>query len=256
MTAVSKISSNDTVTSEHELDANSLDAIRSILTEEEAPAPRRGLRRVKPEAAELPREVAPLRTKADSLPPLGDQEPDVVAEPSALTTARKKFSLRRSPKVEKVKAAPAPKQRNVAREPSGGEQGMMARIKAFRPRPVHFILGAFVLLVLLRPWLVLGLTILFVIIMTGVFLTAGYDGFWQGMIKFGRWYANRRPERAAVLHARLDRFAVMWDAILDRFPEGTVDSLYLPDFGDMASAEDRHTEAMDRRLAGLHGKGA
>lgn len=91
------------------------------------------------------------------------------------------------------------------------------------------------------------------IIITGVFLTVGYDGFWQGMIKFGRWYANRRPARAALLHARLDRFAVAWDGILDRFPEGTVDGLYLPDFGELAAADDRHTEAMDRRLSGLHG---
>jgi len=46
---------------------------------------------------------------------------------------------------------------------------------------------------------------------------------------------------------------VAWDGILDRFPEGTVDGLYLPDFGELAAADDRHTEAMDRRLSGLHG---
>jgi len=50
-----------------------------------------------------------------------------------------------------------------------------------------------------------------------------------------------------------DHLSVAWDGILDRFPEGTVDGLYLPDFGELAAADDRHTEAMDRRLSGLHG---
>jgi hypothetical protein len=43
---------------------------------------------------------------------------------------------------------------------------------------------------------------------------------------------------------------------LDRFPEGTVDSLYLPDISELASAEARHDAAMERRLSGMSGKGA
>ena len=42
-----------------------------------------------------------------------------------------------------------------------------------------------------------------------------------------------------------------WDAVLDRFPEGTVDGLYLPDFGEMAAAETRYDEALDRRFDSL-----
>ena len=44
---------------------------------------------------------------------------------------------------------------------------------------------------------------------------------------------------------------VKWDAVLDRFPEGTVDGLYLPDFGEMAAADTRHDEALDRRFDSL-----
>lgn len=44
-----------------------------------------------------------------------------------------------------------------------------------------------------------------------------------------------------------------WDAVLDRFPEGTVDGLYLPDFGEMAEAEARHDAALDRRFDRLRG---
>ncbi|WP_394415134.1 hypothetical protein [Sulfitobacter sp. 1A12126] len=87
-----------------------------------------------------------------------------------------------------------------------------------------------------------------VFVALGVFLALGYDGFWQRAMALGRWYAARRPERAAALHARLDAFAMKWDAVLDRFPEGTVDGLYLPDFGEMAAAEARHDAALDRRF--------
>jgi hypothetical protein len=107
------------------------------------------------------------------------------------------------------------------------------------------------LLVLFRPWLVVGVLLLTVFLILGVFLALGYDGFWRRGMAIGRWYAGRRPERAADLHNRLDAFAIKWDAILDRFPEGTVDGLYLPDFGEMAAADARHDAAMARRFDSL-----
>ncbi|MFG6515814.1 hypothetical protein ACGYLX_00010 [Sulfitobacter sp. 1A13496] len=110
------------------------------------------------------------------------------------------------------------------------------------------ILSLLALAVVLRPWLVFGVLFITVFIVLGVFLALGYDGFWQRAMALGRWYAARRPERAAALHARLDAFAIKWDAVLDRFPEGTVDGLYLPDFGEMAAAEARHDAALDRRF--------
>jgi hypothetical protein len=250
MTADSKISSRDEA--EYELDASSLDAIRSILTEEEAPVPRRTLRRAKPVAAEPPREGAPSQSKAEQLPtlerPYADPEDDLTRKPG-----KWRFSLRRTPKAAVAKVT-AP--RTERRKPKDAGEGLAGRIKTFRPKPVHIALGLFALFVVMRPWLVFGVLVLFALIMTGVFLITGYDGFWQSTMKFGRWYARRRPARAALLHARLDRFAMRWDAVLDRFPEGTVDGLYLPDFGEMATAEDRHSKAMDRRLSGMQGKGA
>jgi len=131
--------------------------------------------------------------------------------------------------------------------------GFAQKLRGYRPTRGHIALAAFVLLLLFRPWLVFGLTVLSIIILIGAFLSVGYDGFWQGVIKVTSWYAKRRPSRAAHLHARLDRFAMRWDAFLDRFPEGTVDGLYLPDLNEMATAEKRHEEALDRRLSGLQG---
>lgn len=243
-------------TAESELDDGALDAIRSILTEETKPEPRRGLSRRKAAPIDPQPEVSAPPRKASVFPELESAETASESLAEVPKQTRRKFSLggvskRRAAKKQKVAPVRAPQPEAVV-----PNDGIVAKIKAYRPKPAHIVLGALALVVIMRPWLVIGLVVLSLLILVGVFLIAGYDGFWQGVMKIGRWYADRRPARAAVLHARLDRFAVRWDAILDRFPEGSVDGLYLPDFGDLATAEDRHAEAMERRLSGLHENGA
>lgn len=289
MTVLSKNATPDTTTPELELDESSLSAIRSILTQDAQPVPRTGDVHAEmyqaPDAGLEPRPpVGRLRRKVDALPELADPVYDgemALEGKSASKLHRRKrwFSFGRKakvapPKVEKPVAhdkfekpvirdeIKKPAVHDAVRKPvardeaASGPRDLMSRVRGYRPKPAHLALGAFAILVVTRPWLVLGLTFLFLFIMVGVFLMVGYDGFWQGVMKANRWYANRRPSRAAVLHARLDRFAMRWDAVLDRFPEGTVDGLYLPDFGEMAIAEQRHDEALERRLAGLGKSGA
>lgn len=270
MTVVSRTASNDTITSASELDESSLSAIRSILTEEDAPAPKRGFGRKQSTAAASPEALTQVgkmkRSKAEALPRLRKplEDPDAVAKAEAILAAaaegkkpRRGFSLRRKAteqpiQTETPKPVAAPQAPAEAREAGG----LLDRLRGYRPKVGHVVLAALALFILFRPWLFLGLTILFILILVGVFLTVGYDGFWQGTMKLSRWYASRRPDRAAAMHARLDGFAVKWDAVLDRFPEGTVDALYLPDFGALATAERRHEDAMERRLAGLEERGA
>ncbi|MCX7568219.1 hypothetical protein OS189_17900 [Sulfitobacter sp. F26169L] len=248
---------------EGDLDASSLEAIRSILTEDVAPPPPARSADLNAQEDEKQynksRTVGRLRRKADALPRLAKPAPDPeaaarAAELLAPKPKKRKFSLRRkNVKVQPVAQPTEPVQERSTQ--ASLQDRVMVAVRGYRPKPAHIALGGFALLVLLRPWLVLGLVFLMLFIVVGVFLILGYDGFWQRVMKFGRWYANRRPARAAVLHARLDRFAVGWDAVLDRFPEGTVDGLYLPDFGELATADQRHGEAMERRLAGMQEKG-
>lgn len=255
MTATQTISPNDTATSEAELDADSLSAIRSILTEEEKPAPRRKTQRSERVNAEAVPVKVSISRKSDAFPPLESAEADEDASIAAIKPKRG-FSFRRKaakPKRANPKPSAPPRQASTA---AGEGNGIMDRIRAYRPTVAHIVLACLALFVLMRPWLVVGLLLLSVVVLVGVFLIAGYDGFWQGVVNVSRWYAKRRPSRAAAIHARLDRFAVGWDSILDRFPEGTVDALYLPDFGDLAQADARHGEALDRRLAGLNETGA
>jgi hypothetical protein len=126
-----------------------------------------------------------------------------------------------------------------------------ARVLGYRPTPRHILLASAALLVLFRPWLVFWSLVFSLFALIGVFLFLGYDGFWQRAMQLARWYASRRPDRAAQMHRRLDAFAMKWDMILDHFPDGTVDGLYMPDFGEMATAESRHDAVLERRFANL-----
>lgn len=202
-----------------ELDPQSLAAIRGLL-ETEAPV-------VPQPVAERQAERTQRAMRADDPAPR-PQRPAMAAQTDH---AEKRVA---EPKRKTAKAA-----------------GLKASVTSYRPTPKHLMLAGLALLVLFRPWLVVGLLLIGLFVMVGVFLILGYDGFWRRAMGLARWYAQRRPNRAAELHRKLDDFAMKWDAILDRFPEGSVDGLYLPDFGDLATADKRHDEALDRRFANL-----
>ncbi len=209
------------------LDAESMAAIRSML-EDDAPA-------AEPEPAPRPQEAMPAEPIATAMPAAKgekrDRLPPISAAPEPTAKPKKPQKAPRAPGRMSKLAAP-----------------YVARVKGYRPTPKHMIIAALALLVFFRPWLVVGIVLLSLLIFVGVFLILGYDGFWQRGMAVARWYAGRNPERAAEMHIRLDRFAMKWDAVLDRFPDGTVDGLYLPDFQEIAAAEERHEAALDRRL--------
>lgn len=202
-----------------------------------------------------PDSLAAIRNLLDTQPevapqPVAERQAERAARaaaPSAPGASARRHHDPITPSNPAPKAKPHPK--------AASDAGMIARFKAsvfgYRPTPRHLIWGGLAVLVFFRPWLVVGLLLLSIFAMTVVFLILGYDGFWQRAMGMARWYAARRPSRAAELHRKLDSFAMRWDAILDRFPEGSVDGLYLPDFGDLATADARHDAALDRRLASL-----
>lgn len=221
-----KVSKNDKAPEALELDPETLAGIRSLMAEEK-PLP---ARQERPEP-----EPIPFTAEPSQRPETGKARPGFVplAEPDA---------------------APQPAAVKKKRKPSasaGRISEAKARLLAYRPTPRHIVLAGFALLVLFRPWLLFGLFMIFLAFMVGIFLVLGYDGFWRRTMGLVSWYARRRPSRSAAIHQKLDRFAMKWDAILDRFPEGTVDGLYLPDFGELAEAERRHEAALERRLQGL-----
>ncbi len=210
-------------------------------------------------ASELdPQALAAIRNLLDAEPAVVPKPvPKRQAEQAARATATPQVPLHaeHSSRDHVGPEQPAPtrkakgKAKRVKKSAQGG--GFMSSLTSFRPAPKHVVFAALGFLVFFRPWLVIGLLFLSLFTMAGIFLILGYDGFWRRAMGLARWYATRRPERAASMHRRLDAFAMRWDAILDRFPEGSVDGLYLPDFGDLAAADARHDAALDRRFATL-----
>ena len=219
------------------LDPNALAAIRDLLATEaeEAPEPApRPQAHVMP-AADLQAATPPTKRQMLERETIAPQEPQAGSVP--LKKARKKIKRLKAP-----------------RQPVG-EGNVIARVKAavqgYRPTPRHIVIASLFLVVFFRPWLVLGIVFLSLVVLAGVFLILGYDGFWRQIMGLARWYARRHPSRASEMHRKLDGFAMRWDAILDRFPEGTVDGLYLPDFGHLAEADAKHDAALERRFSDL-----
>jgi hypothetical protein len=115
--------------------------------------------------------------------------------------------------------------------------------------------GALILLALLRPmWVVLFL-IFSLIVGAACFTIMGADRTWSKVMGPFKKFAARSPDRAHRMAARLDSFALRWDGFLDRFPEGTVDWLYLPDFRSLQDADERHDAVVDARLSRLRTEG-
>lgn len=239
-----------------DLDADTLSAIRNLVTEtdiEPDHPPAAASDQV--DAAAAPAPVA-KRVKARKT---AEPVQHVAAQPEA---------PRRAPRgpVEHVIApqenAPAPKPKGRIGQAIDAKKaalaGRAAEAKAsvlgYRPTVKHMLIAAAVLLVVFRPWLVVAIVLFNIVLLIGVFLVLGYDGFWKKAMALGRWYARKRPQKSAELHKKLDRFAMRWDEILDRFPEGTVDALYMPDFSELEQADARHDAVMARRLGALGDK--
>ncbi|MFL4469968.1 hypothetical protein ACERZ8_08860 [Tateyamaria armeniaca] len=224
-----------------------MSVIRSVLIEAEAPKPsRKAIRAARADAAprasdqltdapvtENPNDFKAFvertlegnpRRRADDLPDLQEIAEEVEEQPR---TPRRGIAL---------KAVFKP----VAR--------IMRTVRDFRPNTRHLALATLALLIVLRPhWFVVaGLMIAASTI--GAFLILGSDRIWRGVLSYLARVDARDPERAARLRTRLDTFACRWDGILDFFPDGMVDGLYMPDFQDMQNGDAAHTSAMVERL--------
>ena len=107
------------------------------------------------------------------------------------------------------------------------------------------------LLVYLRPmWFVLGFVLTLGLVL-GVVLIFGVDRLWGSVFAYLERIETTAPSKARRMRKRLDRFAQRWDHVLDMFPDGTVDGLYLPDFQAMEAEKERHAAAVEKRFAKL-----
>jgi hypothetical protein len=125
----------------------------------------------------------------------------------------------------------------------------------FQPSRKLIALTVFLAVLVLRPhWVFLSMVLTLFVIM-GAFVFLGADKVWRTVVRSLHFFAGRSPERAQRLVKGLDEFALRWDGFLDRFPDGIVDGLYLPDFQSLMDAQDQHDAVVDARLSRLQAEG-
>lgn len=113
-------------------------------------------------------------------------------------------------------------------------QGRRASLLKYRPKPRHIMWAALALVVVLYP-LLIPLVFFTVLLVTAiVYLTLGPDRIAE--LAYGGWdrLARRRPQLAERLRQRADRFALRFDALLNRLPDRWAEALALPDLSRAA----------------------
>ena len=188
-------------------EAETLSAVRSILTEVEemAPPPRKSLfgsSRQEPRVSKANR-FAPLTN--------AEQAEEAAAKKSRVRAAMPQISALKTKAVAKIKRK-------------------------------HLVYAALAALVYFRPMWVLLFVVLSLFLAAAIFFLIGGEKIWRGVMLALHRVSDRDPERAVRIRKRLDAFALRWDALLDRFPEGSADKLYMPDF-QVLSAEEARNEA-------------
>ena len=126
------------------------------------------------------------------------------------------------------------------------------RIKTYRPERKRILLTSLVLLLLLKPFFVIGWTAVGFIAVVLTFAILGADAFWRKVIDLYRLFARRKPAAARQLKIRAYLVARKWDRILQLAPAGLADQLRPPDLRDIVAADARHETAMQDRLQKIY----
>lgn len=87
-----------------------------------------------------------------------------------------------------------------------------------------------VLIAVTAPFFLMAVVGLWLLVSVSMFLVFGAERVWIWIAKGASKFALRLPRQGAGLFMWLDGVAYRWDLVLDRFPDGSVDRLYMPDF--------------------------
>lgn len=115
----------------------------------------------------------------------------------------------------------------------------------------HVLFVTFAVALAVVPKAVLFLTLFAVLMVAMIFYFAGSEQIWRGVVLALHDLAETDPRRAARIRLRLDQMAIRWDRFLDRFPSGSVDRLYMPDFQALSQEEARDEARLKLRLERL-----
>lgn len=114
-------------------------------------------------------------------------------------------------------------------------------------RKSHVAIAVAVVVTLIWPmWVLLGL-LLIVFVVGGTASLLGMEQVWRMILARLNVLAERDPDRAEAVLARLDRWAVTSDRMLDWLPASIAEPLYFPDLQQVQIT--RVESGFDTRLA-------
>jgi hypothetical protein len=196
----------------------------------------------------ISKETAARRSYGDGLRP---PTPSGFSHPSEVRSTPKDTDAR-------SRAANPPPQlsaQECAAESRKLRRAKMRRLKAIFDAATFYATVALIALfsAILFPQVSLALVLAVIFLGVVPYLVFGYETFWHHALRPVRYYAIRNQARAAKIQMRLDRLAMGWDAVLDRFPERLVSGLYLPDISNIATAAQETDRSCDSHLNGVAG---
>lgn len=203
----------------------------------------------------IPGKPHPVTSEAETLSIIRDvagnlDQPPLEVRPKRVVTHPAR-PLAQRPKALKFAPLEAPEE---FEEPATEEATPKAK-RAWRfKNPVkrwHVAIVLSVVTLVVAPKLVLFTALFALLMLVMVFYIAGAEQIWRGVVLALHDLAETDPRRAARIRMRLDRVADRWDRILDRFPAGSVDALYMPDFQALSLDEARNEARLNERLERL-----
>jgi hypothetical protein len=131
-------------------------------------------------------------------------------------------------------------------------QPLMRRFWAFArahpPTRKQILIGASVLLILLRPWLVFWVILLALVLLVIVYFSLGPDACAEKTVKSYQWIAGRWPETAEKLRRSASTLFKRIGVLLDKLPERWTEGIYLSDFdvSETQAMSDDQPDPFDR----------
>ena len=124
-------------------------------------------------------------------------------------------------------------------------EGAMARVRSYRPKRSHILLAVLALIMYFRPFLIPVLILINLLVGLIIYLSLGPDRAHEHLAAAWGWLVRNRPKRAEKLRGMADRFALRFDAFLDRLPDRWAEKLALPDFSQSAQAQSKLEDRPD-----------
>jgi len=103
----------------------------------------------------------------------------------------------------------------------------------------HVVLTMALLIAILRPWLVIGVTLALLMIFAITYLSLGHERFAEVLL--ARWlrFKQRKPKKAEQYFNKATQLVEQYNAKVARLPEAMAERLTLPDLAELEKEDDR-----------------